>query len=221
MLLSLQQILTAVAKDKKLKNPEKWVEQRLTHCEINSDYYNFVHLKSHKGMWFGVKDSKFECQPFVLYRELMVSEDNVKEFELYTFKSIEDPKFVEFIKEAYQSYFDSIRDLRLFYELEPVNFSVKFGDTVFSLGEYNDMDVDFDIETDLYHLEIKGSNLNWFAVYKERLEWTILGLMPYFKEVAEGVYTSEIVCVTKLGKPVPFEVIKRDEDGTDWSVNWI
>lgn len=221
MLLSLQQILTAVAKDKKLKNPEKWVEQRLTHCEINSDYYNFVHLKSHKKMWFGVRDNKFECQPFVLYRELMVSEENVKEFEIYTFQSIEDPKFMQFIKEAYESYFDSIKDLRLFYELTPVNFSVKYGDTVFSLGEYNDMDVDFDIETDLYHLELKGSNLNWFAVHKERLEWTILGLMPYFKEVAEEVYTSEIVCVTNLGKPVPFEVIKRDEDGTDWSVNWI
>ena len=221
MLLSLQQILTAVAKDKKLKNPEKWVEQRLAHCEIHSDYYNFVHLKSHKKMWFGVRDSKFECKPFVLYRELMVSEENVKEFEIYTFQSIEDPKFMQFIKEAYESYFDSIRDLRLFYELTPVNFSIKHGDTVFSLGEYNDMDVDFDIETDLYHLEIKGSNLNWFAVYKERLELTILGLMPYFKEVAEGVFTSEIVCVTKLGKPVPFEVIKRDEDGTDWSVNWI
>ena len=221
MLLSLQQILTAVAKDKKLKNPEKWVEQRLAHCEIHSDYYNFVHLKSHKKMWFGVRDSKFECKPFVLYRELMVSEENVKEFEIYTFQSIEDPKFMQFIKEAYESYFDSIKDLRLFYELTPVNFSVKHGDTVFSLGEYNDMDVDFDIETDLYHLELKGSNLNWFAVHKERLEWTIMGLMPYFKEVAEGVFTSEIVCVTKLGKPVPFEVIKRDEDGTDWSVNWI
>ena len=221
MLLSLQQILTAVAKDKKLKNSEKWVEQRLAHCEIHSDYYNFVQLKSHRKMWFGVRDSKFECQPFVLYRELMVSEENVKEFEIYTFTSIEDPKFMEFIKEAYETYFDSIKDLRLFYELTPVNFSVKYGDTVFSLGEYNDMDVDFDIETDLYHLELKGSNLNWFAVHKERLEWTILGLMPYFKEVAEGVYTSEIVCVTKLGKPVPFEVIKRDEDGTDWSVNWI
>lgn len=217
MLLSLQQILTAVAKDKKLKNPEKWVEQRLAHCEINSDYYNFVHLKSHRKMWFGVRDSKFECQSFVLYRELMVSEENVKEFEIYTFQSIEDPKFMEFIKEAYQSYFDSVRDLRLFYELEPVNFSVKFGDEVFSLGEYNDMDVDFDIETDLYHLELKGSNLNWFAVHKERLELTILGLMPYFKEVAEGVYTSEIVRVTKLSEPIPYEVIKEDEN---WRVYW-
>lgn len=218
MLLSLQQILTAVAKDKKLKNPEKWVEQRLAHCEINSDYYNFVHLKSHRKMWFGVRDSKFECQPFVLYRELMVSEEHTKEFELYTFKSIEDPKFMEFIKEAYQSYFDSVRDLRLFYELEPVNFSVKFGDTVFSLGEYNDMDVDFDIETNLYHLEIHGSNLNWFAVHKEQLELTILGLMPYFKEVAEGGYTSEIVRVTKLGEPIPYEVIKEDEN---WRVSWL
>ena len=217
MLLSLQQILAAVAKDKKLKNPEKWVEQRLTHCEINSDYYNFVHLKSHKKMWFGVRDNKFECQPFVLYRELMVSEENVKEFEIYTFQSIEDTKFMQFIKEAYESYFDSIKDLRLFYELTPVNFSVKYGDTVFSLGEYNDMDVDFDIETDLYHLELKGSNLNWFAVHKERLELTILGLMPYFKEVAEGAYTSEIVRVTKLGELIPYEVIREDEN---WRVHW-
>lgn len=221
MLLSLRRILTAVAKDKKLKNPEKWVEQRLAHCEVHSDYYNFVHLKSHKKMWFGVRDAEFDCKPFVLYRELMVSEENMKEFEIYTFRDIEDPKFNEFIREAYQSYFDSIKDLRLFYELTPVNFSVKFGDAVFSLGEYNDMDVDFDIETDLYHLEIKGSNINMFAVHREKLELTILGLMPYFKESEDGVYTSDIVCVTKLGKPVPFEVIKRDEDGTEWSVNWI
>ena len=124
---------------------------------------------------------------------------------------------MEFIKEAYQFYFDSVRDLRLFYELEPVNFSVKFGDTVFSLGEYNDMDVDFDIETDLYHLEIQGSNLNWFAVHKEQLELTILGLMPYFKEKSEDVHTSEIVRVTKLGKSVPFVVVRHNDD---WSVNW-
>lgn len=218
MQMTLQRILTAVANDKKLKNPEKWVEQRLAHCEVHSDYYNFVHLKSHKKMWFGVRDNKFECQPFVLYRELMVSEENVKEFELYTFQSIEDPKFMDFIKEAYQSCFDSIKDLRLFYELEPVNFSVKFGDTLFSLGEYNDMDVDFDIETDLYHLEIKGSNLNWFAVHKEQLELTILSLMPYFQEVTEGVYVSEIVCVTKQGILVPYEVIKEDDH---WKVFWL
>lgn len=217
MQMTLQRILTAVAIDKKVKNPEKWVEQRLAHCEIHSDYYSFVHLKSHRKMWFGVRDSKFECQPFVLYRELMVSEEHMKEFEIYTFKSIEDPKFMEFIKEAYQSYFDSIKDLRLFYELTPVNFSVKFGDTVFSLGEYNDMDVDFDIETDLYHLEIKGSNLNWFSVHKEQMELTILGLMPYFKEVDEGVYASDTVVVTKMNQPIPFEVVKQAED---WSVKW-
>ena len=217
MLLSLQQILTAVAIDKKLKNPAKWVEERLAHCEVHSDYYNFVHLKSHKNMWFGVRDSKFECKSFVLYREMTVAEDSMREFELYTFQSIEDPKFMEFIKEAYQSHFDSIKDLRLFYELTPVNFSVKFGDTVFSLGEYNDMDVDFDIETDLYHLEIKGSNLNWFAVHREQLELTILELRPYFKEVSERVYTSEIVRVTKLGKPVSLAVVQH---GEEWIVDW-
>lgn len=214
---TLQRILTAVAMDKKLENPEQWVEQCLTHCEVHSDYNNFIHLKSNKKMWFGVRDSQFECQPFVLYREFTVSEENIKEFEIYTFKSIEDPRFHELIKEAYQSYFDSIKDLRVYYELEPVNFSVKFGDTVLSLGEYNDMDVDFDFETDLYHLEIVGSNINMFTLYKERLELTILGLMPYFKEVAEGVYTSDIVCVTKLGKPVPFVVVRHDEE---WAVNW-
>ena len=217
MLLSLQQILTAVAKDKQLKSPDKWVEERLAHCEVHSDYYNFVHLKSHKNMWFGVYDSKFECKPFVLYREMTVAEDSMREFELYTFQSIEDPKFMEFIKEAYQSHFDSIKDLRLFYELTPVNFSVKFGDTVFSLGEYNDMDVDFDIETDLYHLEIKGSNLNWFAVHREQLELTILELRPYFTEVSDGVYTSNVVTVSKLGENIPFETLKKDNA---WQVKW-
>lgn len=217
MLLSLEQILKAVAEDKGLSNPKKWVEERLNHCEVHSDYHNYIHLKSHKKMWFGVRDTKFECQPFVLYRELTVDEENLKEFEIFTFRTIEDSNFLELLKEAYQSYFDSIKDLRLFYELTPVNFRVKYGENILALGEYNDMDVDFEIETDLYCLNIKDSNIYFYAVHREQLELGILKLRQFCKEVEEGVYTSDTLLITKMGKPVSFKIVKTD---SDWSVKW-
>lgn len=218
--LSLEQILTVVAKDKGLSNPKKWVEERLAHCEVHSDYYNYIHLKSHKKMWFGVRDTKFECQPFVLYRELAVTEENMREFEIFTFRTIEDSNFLELIKEAYQTYFDSIKDLRLFYELTPVEFRVKYGDGVLALGEYNDMDMDFDIETDLYCLHIKDSNIYLYGIHREQMELGVMKLRQYFKEVEDGLYTSDVVLVSKMGQPIPFELVKHSEDGSDWSVNW-
>ena len=54
-------------------------------------------------------------------------------------------------------------------------------------------------------------------VHKEQMELTILGLIPYFKEVDEGVYASDTVVVTKMNQPIPFEVVKQAED---WSVKW-
>ena len=221
VLLSLEQILTVVAKDKGLSNPSKWVEERLTHCEVHSDYYNYIHLKSHKKMWFGVRDTKFNCQPFVLYREFCNTEEQpMKEFEIYTFRTLEDPQFMALVKEAYQDLFDSIRDIRLFYDTVPVLLRIKTEDGLVSLGEYNDLDDGFKVETSLYCLNIEGSNLYVYSVHREKLELDIVKLRLFFHEVEdrEGVYTSNIVKVSKMGVPVPFEVL---QEGQSWTVHWL
>ena len=104
MLVTLEKILTVVAKDKKVKNPAKWVEERLSHCEISSDYNIYVHLKANKRMWFGVRDTEFECKPFLLYREYNnVEEKTIKEYEFFTFPSLEDKEFFELLRQSYTS----------------------------------------------------------------------------------------------------------------------
>lgn len=219
MYLSLQQILKMVAKDKELKSPDKWVEERLSHCEVHSDYKTFIHLKSHARMWFGIRDRKFECQPFILYREMMNTDESpIHEFEIYTFQHLQDPLFEQLVKDSFQHYFDSIKDMRLFHDGSPVLLRVKTPVGIVSLGEYNDMDEGFEIETSLYCLTIKDSNIFVYAAHKEKLEIDLIKLRLFFKEQEPGVYTSDIVVISKLGEPVGVELI-RDED--DWSVRWL
>ena len=221
MYLSLEQILMAVAKDKGLSNPCKWVEERLSHCEVQSDYYNYIHLKSHKRMWFGVRDTKFECMPFILYREAINTEEKpMKEFEIYTFKTLEDPTFFDLIKESFQYNYDCIKEVRLFYELTRVDFRIKTEDGVACLGEYNDLDEGFGLDTSLYCLTIKDSNIFVYSVHRERLDLDLIKLRLFFKETEEGVYSSDIVIVSKMGVPIEVELIKEDEDGQEWSVRW-
>ena len=70
MYRTLEQILCMVAKSKKVRDADAWVERILKHCEIHSDSLHFVNLKSNPCMWFGVSDAKFECQQFVVFRQL-------------------------------------------------------------------------------------------------------------------------------------------------------
>ena len=208
-----------VANDKGLKNPNKWVEERLNHCEMHSDYATFIHLKSHKGMWFGIKDRKFECQPFIMYREMINNDTttSMHEFEIYTFKHLQDPVFNDLVKESFKYYFDTIRDIRLFHEGNPVLLRVKNDNGVVSLGEYNDFDEVFEIETSLYSLNIKDSNIYVYSAYKENLELDIFKLRAFFKEVEDGGFVSDIVVVTKMGEPIKFELLW---DSQEWSVRW-
>ena len=55
---------------------------------------------------------------------------------------------------------------------------------------------------------------------REKLELDIVKLRLFFHEVEdrEGVYTSNIVKVSKMGIPVPFEVL---QEGQSWTVHWL
>ena len=79
MVRTLRDVLSMVAKSKKIKDESQWVEGILKHCEIDSDYLNFVNLRSNCNMWFGVSDAKFSCQPFILFRQFNNNE-NKREF---------------------------------------------------------------------------------------------------------------------------------------------
>ena len=219
MYMSLEQILRMVANDKELKNPKKWIEDRLNHCEVHSDYKTFIHLKSHNRMWFGIRDTKFECQPFIMYREMINNEEvkEIHEFEIYTFQHLQDPLFNDLVKESFKYYYDTIKDIRLFHNGTPVFLRVKNDNGVVSLGEYNDFDEVFEIETSLYSLKIKDSNIFVYSAYKENLELDIFKLRAFFKEVEEGVWTSDIVLITKLGEPIKFDLLWN---GQEWSVRW-
>ena len=219
MYMSLEQILRMVANDKELKNPKKWIEDRLNHCEVHSDYKTFIHLKSHNRMWFGIRDTKFECQPFIMYREMINNEEvkEIHEFEIYTFQHLQDPLFNDLVKESFKYFYDTIKDIRLFHHGPPVFLRVKNDNGVVSLGEYNDFDEVFEIETSLYSLNIKDSNIFVYSVYKENLELDIFKLRAFFKEVEEGIWTSDVVLITKLGEPIKFDLLWN---GQDWSVRW-
>lgn len=192
MLLSLEQILRTVAKDKGLKNPKKWVEEKLDHCEIYSDYHNSVHLVSHKRMWFGVKDAKFECKPFILYKERENTEYiPFSEFEIYTFPSLSDRTFLEIVKDAYQYSFENVKDLRLYFNATSVDFRVQLSDDSFcELQKYNDLDVGFAILTDLFTLKLLGENeiVKYFN-NKELLELDLLKLKDGVNKVLDDFYS--------------------------------
>lgn len=215
---SLQSILMMVAKDKGLKYPEKWVEERLNHCEVHSDYYSFIHLKSNKRMHFGVKDAKFECQPFIIYREMLWTEVKpLTEFEIYTFNTLEDKGFNELLQEAYQSHFDSIKEVRVFFEGTPLAFKIKTDEGYAVLGEYNLMDEGYELQTDLYRLHIKDSNISKYSVHRDIMELEIPKLRAFFTEVSEDVFTSDVVIVSKGDVIIPFELVKADGE---WFVHW-
>ena len=78
MFRDLEQILSMVAKSKKVKDEKAWVDKILKHCEVHSDYLHFVNLKSNPRMWFGISDAKFECQPFILFRQFKNNDEKRK-----------------------------------------------------------------------------------------------------------------------------------------------
>ena len=219
MLLSLEQILRGVAKDKKLKKPQKWIEEKLEHCEIYSDYYNFVHLVSHKGMWFGVRDAKFECKPFILYKERENTEYlSFSEFEIYTFPSLSDPTFLEIVKDAYQYSFESVKDLRLYFNATSVEVKVQLSDDSFcELQKYNDLDGGFAILTDLFTLKLLGEQevIKYFN-NKELLELDLLKLKDgvnkvldeYYSTNGLKVYLTEDIVVSHKGSALPFGFVE-------------
>lgn len=230
MYLTLEKILRTVAKDKGLKNPTKWVKSKMEHCEVHSDTCDHIHLLSNRWMHFGIMDASFDCPPFILYRE-MVNNDRVsecKEIEIYTFRDLEDAQFKNILIDSYKFHYDTIKDLRLYYNLIPVYHRMKTECGFIALGEYNELEEDdFEVETSLYSLCVKGSNLFVYAVHRELLELHIQKLTTFFEWIAEtegeddttqGVYVSDIVTVKKLGEPIPFELLRSE--GGEWSVRW-
>ncbi len=203
MLLSLEQILTVVAKDKQVKNPEEWVNNKLNHCELHSDYCNFVHLRSNRRMWFGVKDSKFDCKDFILYREYRNNDlvDTIKEFEIFTFRTLNDISRVDrFFKEAYQHNYDTMSDVRLYFQTTPVNFKLIMADGgLAKLGRYNDLDDGYRIETDIYEVSFNdGVMPTIYCRTEEQLKLTLYNLREIISEVK----------VTKCGKDIDFKLTK-------------
>lgn len=190
MLLSLEQILRVVAKSKDIANPKKWIEDRLSHAEVSSNYYNYIHLKSNKAMWFGVRDAKFECQPFILFREYINNDsvDSVKEFELYTFTSFKDKTFLELLKDSYEYRYDTIVDFRVFFETQAVMFDLRGSDgKLLKLKEYNNLDEGYTILTNLYQLTVQGLETTFYFCSKDLLEIQIINL----RSLNQGVNTEK------------------------------
>ena len=109
-----------VAKSKKVKDEKSWVDKILKHCEIHSDYIHFVNLKSNPCMWFGVSDARFECQPFVVFRQLKNNdfEKEVREFEIYTFEGLQDNRFKSMLEDSYGAWVYSFNEDALCHTFE-------------------------------------------------------------------------------------------------------
>lgn len=219
--MSLKQILTMVARNKGIVEVSRWVEQKLSHCEVSSDYHTWVHLKSRKGMYFGVRDAQFQCQPFILYREMMhIEERPEREFEIYTFTSLEDDRFKQLIVEAYHDFFDTIRDIRVFYETTPICIRVKTETGYAVLGSYNDLQEPLEIETNLYCLTLKGSSICMYSNSWPVIEQKLIDLRELFADTGElGEAVSDSVFVTHSGKVLDVRLSKVGANEWKVSVN--
>lgn len=218
MYRDLAQILSMVAKSKKVKDEKAWVDKILKHCEIHSDYLHFVNLKSNPCMWFGVSDAKFECQPFVAFRQLKNNdfEKEVREFEIYTFEDLQDNRFKSMLEDSYGAVYDTVEDFRLFFLADEVKFSIVLTNgNVAKLGEYNDLSDRYTLLTDIFTISI--DDIEGYEKYcnnKEALEIMLLNLNVYMeinkeKSTADRVvFDSPIVKVRKNGKDVPFDFFK-------------
>ena len=225
MYRSLEQILCMVAKSKKVKDEDAWVERILKHCEIHSDYLHFVNLKSNPLMWFGVSDAKFECQPFVLFRQLKNNnfEKEIKEFEIYTFENLQDKKFKSMLEDSYSAEYDAVEDFRLFFLLDEVEFSIVLtnGNTA-KLKQYNDLSEGYELATSLYTIIIDDiEDYTTYCNSDETLKNILMNLNGYMeinkeKSTADYVaFNSPVVKVKRYGAEVPFEMIK---DKTGYSI---
>ncbi len=216
MFRSLEQILRMVAKSKKVKDINAWVGEILNHCEISSDYLHFVNLKSNPRMWFGVLDTRFECQPFVVFRQLKNNdfEKDIREFEIYIFKNLKDKKFKNMVEDSYGAEYDVVEDFRIFYLLDEVEFSVVLtnGNTA-KLGEYNDLSDGYKINTNLYTVTIDGvEDYSTYCNSEETLKIILADLNGYMEQNEKKsttdvvVFDSPVVKVIRNGVNVPFEM---------------
>ncbi len=229
MLLSLEQIFNVIAKDKGLKNPAKWVEEKLNHCEVHSDYHSFVNLKSHKRMYFGVRDTKFDCQDFILYVEYMNNDEPrwYREFEIYTFKTLNfcDEVF-NYFKNAFEYHYDTVKDFRLYFQTQPVLFSLVYPDkSRAKLGQYNDLGVLGDVEllTDLFKIEIEGNPIPpCYCKSEEQVRLKVIEYAGFFEPIKrmssqEGYpifYDTDKLKITFIGSPA-YVLLWKDNHGYD------
>lgn len=226
MYRDLEQILSMVAKSKKVKDEKAWVDKILKHCEVHSDYLHFVNLKSNPRMWFGVSDAKFECQPFILFRQFKNNDEKkeVREFEIYTFEKLNDTVFIEMLEDSYCSHYDIMEDFRVYFNNREIDFRLELvGGELVKLREYNDLSEDYSIITDLYKVTIEGfEDYTTYCDSEDLLELTLTNLNGYMvinreKSTADRVvFDSPVVTVWKSGDPVPFEMYK---DGHGYHIN--
>ena len=216
MFRSLEQILCMVAKSKKVKDEKSWVDKILKHCEIHSDYIHFVNLKSNPCMWFGVSDARFECQPFVVFRQLKNNdfEKEVREFEIYTFENLQDKKFKSMLEDSYGAEYDAVEDFKLFFLLDEVEFSIVLtnGNTA-KLKQYNDLSEGYELVTSLYTVIIDDiEDYTTYCNAEETLKNILMNLNGYMeinkeKSTADRVvFNSPVVKVKKNGNPVPYGI---------------
>ena len=225
MYRDLEQILSMVAKSKKVKNEKAWVDKILKHCEIHSDYLHFVNLRSNPRMWFGVSDAKFECQPFILFRQFKNNDEKkeIREFEIYTFENLNDTVFIELMEDSFCSHYDIMEDFRVYFNNREINFRLELaGGEPAKLGEFNDLSEGYSITTDLYKVTISGvENYAAYCDCQETLELTLINLNGYMainrnlSTADRVVFDSPVVTVWKSGKSVSFEMYK---DKTGYSV---
>lgn len=218
MYRDLEQILSMVAKSKKVKDKKTWVDKILKHCEIHSDYLHFVNLRSNPRMWFGVSDAKFECQPFILFRQFKNNDKTkeVREFEIYTFENLNDAVFIELLEDSYCIHYDIMEDFRVYFNNREIDFRLELADgEPAKFGEYNDLSEGYSIITDLYKVTIDGfEDYTTYCDSEDLLELTLTNLNGYMsinkeKSTADRVvYDSPVVTVWRNGEVVPFEMWK-------------
>ena len=177
-------------------------------------------------MWFGVWDTQFECKPFLLYREYNnVEESTIREYEFFTFPSMEDKDFFNLIRQSYTEDYDKLIDLRLYFELTPINLKIKTEYGYVTIGDSVDYDTELTLETPLYSLIAKDCTIHQYYRDKDYLEYQMLKFGLRYQDLEKDVLDTDLnVRVLYDGQELPFRFVRKEKlpclkDG--WVVEWL
>lgn len=231
MKTTLTKLLLMVAKDKKVKDPKKWVEQKLRHGHVTYNMgFRYINFWSVKSEIFGVQDAEFPASRFVWYTVTDLQEDRKKMYDIEGIQDVMNDDFLDRLAYIHNEEYDNTLDCRLYFEGRRVKMRA-FGEVKgkvkeLELGDYCPKEnikkvtfnfyslllLDFDILTKLdieYDFDKFYFGEGYYCLYFWERKLLELKLIKDFREFftkEAGVYgKAALPCYTAPGLKVIYE----------------